>query len=192
MEGRGVARFGEVGKFVTDDVVAKLLIEKHAHIGEADTAPGGVAGAECSFAVGYLPLVDPQAETGGQTARPRQEYGRSEPARREMEEAADGGACLRRFHGLRRRDADDEARKVRSGIGGETDVRLCHREMCGTDGDREVVAVDRLPDAVARGRAHGFEICGMALDGLHHMAARGVGGDVDMKLAVDPPGREFA
>ena len=127
MEGRGVARFGEVGKFVTDDVIAKLLIEKHAHIGEADTAPGGVAGAECSFAVGYLPCIDPQAETGGEVARPRQEYGRSEPACREMEEAADGGACLRRFHGLCRGYADDETRKVRGGVGGEPDVRLCHR-----------------------------------------------------------------
>lgn len=73
-----VARLGEVGEFVVDDVVAQLGGEEDVEVGEADAALAGIAGAEDLHAVGYLPAVDAEGEVGGELPCARKEDGGSD------------------------------------------------------------------------------------------------------------------
>lgn len=54
------------------------------------------------------------------------------------------------------------------------------------------MGVDCLSDRIARLWADGFEVGSVALDGSPDFKVRNTGGDIDVKLPVDPSGRQFA
>ena len=180
----GVARTGEVGEFVVDDVVAELGGEEDVEEGEADAALAGVAGAEDIHAVGDFPAVDTEAEVGGELACARKEYGGCDAPGYGFDGCVDGrldggigcvgGGWEEDVEAPGGRNGEGEAGDSGGGEDGYCDVG-------GGDGDDG-------PGVVARTWTDALEVGCVALDGVGNPAAGESGGDVDFELSGCPAG----
>lgn len=163
----GVARTGEVGEFVVDDVVAELGSEEDVEVGEADAALAGVAGAEDLHAVGDFPAVDAEAEVGGELPCARKEDGGGDAPGYCFDCCVDGrldggvgcvgGGWEEDVEAVRGRGGEGEAGDSGGGEDGYCDVG-------GGDGDDGA-------GEVARAGTDALEVGCVAVDGVGNPAA---------------------